>query len=111
MKEQLHNLQQQLATDGTHVHYHDNRVIILIQNVPMDLAKIKEPIPLMWYNRHTHGRNKYTQVFLGAQLPKKHPSGEWMLDLLENEDQKQPGITGIFPRHLELPPPKRQRRW
>ncbi len=99
MKEQIYKLERQLATtDATthHVHYHvDNRVVILIQNVEVDLAKIKEPMPLMWYNRHNKG-SKYTQVFLPPQVPKKHPDGEVEVDLLEYESQTEPSITGIL---------------
>jgi len=95
MKEQIHKLERQLATtDATHVHYHDNRVIVVIQNVEVDLAKIKEPMPLMWYNRHNKG-SKYTQVFLPPQQPKK-VDGEVEVDLLEYENQKEPSITGIL---------------
>jgi len=111
--EDIYKLQQQLANpgDATHLHYHDNRVVIVIQNVPMDVEKITEPVPLMWYNRHHSAGQKYTRVFLGKQVPKKHPkTGEWMLDLLQNAADQKPSITGIFPRHLEVPH-KRQRRW
>jgi hypothetical protein len=96
MKEDISKLRRQLAYTGndTHLHYHDNRVVIVIQNVEVNLAKIKEPIPLMWYNRHNKG-SKYTQVFLPPQAPKKHPDGEVEVDLLEYESQKEPSITGI----------------
>ena len=52
MKEHIFKLQNQLANPGeagTHIHYHDERCVIVIQNVPMDLAGIQEPIPLMWF--------------------------------------------------------------
>jgi hypothetical protein len=87
--------------------------VIVIQSVPMDLAEIQQPVPLMWFNKHNAGP-KYTKVFLGKQEPKKDPvSGEWTLDLLQHADEQEPSIQGIFPRHLEIPrgkAAKRQRR-
>ena len=114
MKEQIFKLESQLSQPGegtqNHFHYHDNRCIIIQGNVPMDLSRLEQPIPLMWYNRHNDGA-KHTRVFLGKQAPKKHPeTGEFMLDLLSSADATAPSILGIFPRHLSVPYPKRQRR-
>ena len=67
IKEDIFKLQQQLAKPGdaaTHVHYHDNRCVIVIQEMPFDLTQLQEPIPLMWYNRHNTGK-KWTKVYLG----------------------------------------------
>ena len=114
----MFKLEKQLANpsdDATHIHYHDNRCVIVIQSVPFNLAELKEPIPLMWYNKHHAAGRKWTKVFLGQQVPKKDPkSGECMLDLLQHVDEKEPSIQGIFARHLEVPHNKhnkRQRYW
>ena len=62
-----------------------------------------------WYNKHNKGE-KHTKVWLPAQRPKKHPSGELMVNLLESRYQKSPSITGIFIKHLAMQLPNAAKR-
>ena len=104
MKEEIHTLRRQLAVtnDTTHIHYYDNRVVIVIENVPVDLRKVEAPVELFWYNRYNVG-HKYTKVYLPPQEPGiDDTTGELTVDLLENERDTSPTIHGIFPRHLSL---------
>ena len=94
-----------------HFHYYDQRVVIVIQNLPVDLQSLEEPLPLWWYNKHNNG-HKYTKVFLPPQTPSKcENTGEITVDLMATKNEKLPSIQGIYPCHLSLMADcKRQRK-
>ncbi len=116
MQEELHALKRQLSTgaDGNHIHYHDQRVVIVVQHLEIDLRALPTPVELFWYNWRQKGC-KYTRVFLPAQEPKYTATGEITVDLLHNASDNTPSILDIFPRNLVLPHDgprrKRQRHW
>jgi len=69
-----------------------------------------ERVLVLRYNYHNAG-NKYTKVYMPSQMPKKDKqTGEWTVDLLEDQFQKKPTILGIFPKHLFLPQGSKRRR-
>jgi len=107
LKEEVFSMKRQLADGG--VHYHDNRVVVVIGQMPLDVAQLPAPIELNWYNKHNTG-NKTTRVFLPAQTPKQDANGKILLDLLQWKGEAEPSITGIWPCHLSLPSKKR-RKW
>ena len=104
LKEEVFALKKQLATgessSGNHVHLHQHRVIIVINNTQLDLQAIPEPVALWWYNRHNEG-HKYTRVWLPPQEPRTE-NGQVMVDLLESKWETTPSIQGIYPCHLSL---------
>ena len=106
--QEIHNLKRQLASkdESMHFHYYDQRVVIVIQNLPVDLKSLSEPLELWWYNKHNNGP-KYTKAYLPAQTPSKCEStGEITVDLMATKNESAPSIQGIYPvsyTHLTLP--------
>ena len=74
LTEKVDSLEKQLAVPNNtaHFHYHDNRTFYVYldgrqQNLDC-IRKLREPIPILWYNAWHQGHNKLRRVWVAVSV-------------------------------------------